>query len=125
MNEQRSFFPLYQQSAQNPTTQVGQLLPSVTVASNEITATASARISGTDKNNYCQIHIANTTTAWAYVSFGVFGAVVAATVATGYPVPPGMVRIVSVDEEVTGASVILGTTPGTSTGVIFTRGEGV
>jgi hypothetical protein len=123
MNEQRSFFPLYQQSAQNPTTQVGQLLPSVTVAAVD-TATASARLSGTDKNNYCQIQIANTSTAWAYVNFGLFGAVVAATVATGFPVPPGMVRIVSVDEEVTGASVILGTAAATGN-VVFTRGEGV
>lgn len=123
MNEQRSFFPLYQQSVQNPTAQVGQLLPSVTVAAVD-TATASARFSGSDKNNYVQIQIANLSASWAYVSFGVFGAVSTATVATGYPVAPNAVQIVSVDEEVNGASVILGTAAATGN-VIFTRGEGV
>jgi len=45
-------------------------------------------------------------------------------VASGYPVAPGAVVVVSVDSEVSGASVILaaGATAGN---VIFTRGEGL
>jgi hypothetical protein len=73
-----------------------------------------------------QIQIANTTNGWAYVNFGnlAIGAVTAATVATGYPVAPGAVVVVTVGGDVNGASVILasGATAGS---VIFTRGEGL
>lgn len=122
MNEQRAFFPLYTPSAQNPTAQTGTLAASVTVAATDASQ-ASARFSGTDKNNYCQIQISNVSTSWAYVNFGVFGAVAAATVASSYPVPPNAIAVVSVDEEVSGATVILGT-PAATGSVIFTRGEG-
>lgn len=129
MNEQRSFFPLYTQTQYvgNPgVASGGALQPSVTVAGVD-TATASAKFPGTNDNTYVQIQIANITTltaAWAYVNFGQFGAVTAATVATGYPVAPGSVVVVSVDPEVTGASVIMGTAAATAN-IVFTRGEGI
>lgn len=127
MNEQRSFFPLYTQTqltgASPATVTAGTLSPSVTVAAVD-TATASARLTGSAENTYVQIQIANLSTSWAYVNFGQFGAVVAATVAASYPVAPGSVAVVSVDPEVTGASVILGTAAATGN-VIFTRGEGI
>ncbi len=126
MNELRSFAPLYSQTqlAGNPVAPVpGSLQPSVTVAAVD-TATASAKFAGTNDNTYVQIQIANLSTSWAYVNFGQFGAVVAATVAASYPVAPGSVVVVSVDPEVTGASVILGTAAATGN-VILTRGEGI
>lgn len=134
-NEIRSFYPLYLRSSETPplggggpsTVVAGTLAPSVTVAATDAAPTASARFPGTDKNTYVQIQIANvstTLTSWAYVSFGVFGAVPNAAVATSYPIPPGAVVVVSVDPEVTGASVILGTAA-SAANVIFTRGEGI
>ena len=129
MNEQRSFYPMYLKSSETAvqggpsSVNAGVLSPSVTVAATDA-ATASAKFSGTNDNNYVQIQIANLSTSWAYVSFGVFGAVVAATAAASYPVAPGAVVVVSVDKEVTGASVILGTAAATGN-VIFTRGEGI
>lgn len=101
----------------------GSLAPATTVAGVDI-ATASARFSGTDNNNYCQIQIANLSTSWTYVNFGVFGNVTAATVAASYPVAPGSVVVVSVDKEVSGASVIHGTAAAVGN-VIFVRGEGI
>lgn len=124
MNEQRSFYPMYLRSSQTAgATTAGTLAPSTTVAAVD-TATASARFPGTDNNNYVQMQIANLSTSWAYVNFGIFGNVTAATVATGYPVAPGTVVVVSVDKEVAGSSVILGTAAATGN-VIFTRGEGI
>lgn len=129
MNDTRPFFPLYQKSsvAAGATT-AGTLQPSVTVTATNASATASTVFPGTDRNNYVQIQIANTTTSWAYVNFGVLlggQTVTAATVAASYPVAPGAVVVVSVDPEVNAASVILNIAPGTNTAVIFTRGEGV
>ncbi len=126
MNEQRSFFPLYTttQYTGNPAVASGgSLQPSVTVAATDASG-ASAKFSGVNENTYVQIQIANQTTSWAYVNFGQFGAVAAATVAASYPVAPGSVVVVSVDPEVTGASVILGTAAATGN-VVFTRGEGI
>ena len=125
--ETRRFFPLYGPSAGTPqgTTPAGSLLPSVSVTSTNASATASGVLSGTNNNSFCQIQIANTTTAWAYVNFGTQGAVTAATVASSFPVAPEAVVVVSVHSEVSGASVILGAAPGTNTAVIFTRGEGI
>lgn len=94
----------------------GSLQNSVTVAASTVAA-ASARIPFGGE----QIQIANTSTAWAFVNFGVLGAVVAATAAASYPVAPGTVVVVTVDTEVSGASVILATGTGD---VIFTRGRG-
>lgn len=121
MNDTRPFNPLYQKSSQTAgVTTAGTPQPSVTVAATAAAA-PSAIFPGVDRNNYVQIQIANQGTTWAFVNFGVFGAVTPATVAASYPVAPGSVVIVSVDPEVTGASVILAS--GTAS-VTFTRGEG-
>lgn len=121
--ETRAFFPLYSKlPAANGAAQ-GSLLPSTTVAATDA-AGNSGKFSGTEDNGSRQIQIANLSTSWAYVNFGVFGNMVAATVAASYPVAPGSVVVVTVDAEVTGASVILGTAAATGN-VIFTRGEGL
>lgn len=116
------FAPLYINS--NPPTQ-GGLLPSVTVAATNASATASTRIPGDTQTK--QIQISNTTNQWAYVNFGnlSLAAVTAATVAVSYPVSPGATIVVTVGTEVNGASVILAAAAGGSTAVIFTRGEGI
>jgi hypothetical protein len=101
-------------------TPAGTLVASVTVVG-AITATAVTLPAGYTR----QIQIANQTTAWAFVNFGIVGVVTAATVAGSYPVAPGAVVVVTVADEVTGASVILGTAPGTNTSVTFTRGNGI
>jgi len=121
MSEVRAFAPMYTPGAGNA---VGTLAPSTTITASVAAATNATAFAGTNVNYQQQLQIANTTTSWAYVNFGQLGAVVAATVAASYPVAPGAVVIVTVDKEVNAASVILGAAPGTSTGVIFTRGEG-
>lgn len=117
--ETRAFAPLYSPSSAGQG--VGGLQASVTVSATT-SAVASTVFPGTQVNGACQIQIANTTANWAYVNFGIVGVLAAATVASGYPVAPGAVVVVSVNSEVTGASVILG---GGSGNVIFTRGEGL
>lgn len=123
MNEQRSFYPMYLRSSETAgVATAGTLAPSVTVAATAA-AVASTIFPGTNNNNYVQIQIANTSAQWAYVNFGVLALTVpAATVATGYPVAPGSVVVVSVDKEVDAASVILASGTGN---VTFTRGEGI
>lgn len=124
-NEVRSFYPLYQKSSVSAgVSTAGTLQPSVTVAGTAA-AVASTVFPGTDRNNYCQIQIANQAAQWAYVNFGVLGGgltVTPATVAASYPVAPGSVVVVSVDPEVNAASVILASATGN---VTFTRGEGI
>lgn len=116
--EIRAFAPLYTKASASAN---GSLWPSVTVAGT--TTAASANLPGlTSSSDSNQILISNTTTAWAYVNFGLTGAVTAATVAAGLPVPPGASATVSVDSEVGAVSVILSTGTGN---VIFTRGEGI
>lgn len=116
------FAPLYVPSN---TTVAGSLLASTTVAATAA-AVASTVFSGQrSRNEANQVQIANTSAAWAYVNFGAIRdsfVVTAATVATGYPVAPGAVVIVTVDPEVNAASVILATGTGN---VIFTRGTGI
>jgi hypothetical protein len=130
MQDTQAFAPFYKRSVQTGTpntSQNGTLLPSVTVAAS-VAAAASTVFPGTDSNDSIQIQISNTTTAWAYVNFGVLlgGLTVpAATVATGYPVAPGAVVAVTVDKEVNAASVILGAASTGGTTVVFTRGAGV
>jgi hypothetical protein len=121
--EIRAFAPLYGPSAAaNTTGTAGSLLPSTTVSATS-SAVASGIFAGGVTSGRAQLQIANTSGAWAYVNFGNVGiGVTAATVAAGYPVAPGAVVVVSVDPEVNGASVILGTGTGT---VVFTRGEGL
>jgi len=127
MQDTEAFAPVYKRTVINAgsSNTAGTLQTSVTVTATNASATASGVIAGDNPNGNCQIQIANTTTAWAYVNFGILGAVTAATVAASYPVAPGAVVAVSVDPEVNAASVILGSAPGTNTAVIFTRGAGV
>jgi phage tail sheath gpL-like len=117
--ETRRFAPLYAPSAGGTG---GSLLPTVSVAAG-VAALASPQFPGMTTNQFVQILIANQSTSWAYVNFGVFGAVVTATLAASLPVAPNSSVIVSVANEVTGASVILAAA-GTGT-VSFTRGEGI
>jgi hypothetical protein len=127
MQDTKAFGPLYTRyNAVGPVQST--LAASTTVTSTNASATASTAFAGAAPSGKNQIQIANTTTAWAYVNFGVLlggRTVTAATVAASYPVAPGAVVAVTVDAEVNAASVILGVAPGTNTAVIFTRGEGV
>lgn len=125
MEDTRAFAPFYKVSVPGASGQTGTLYPSVTVAATAGGANPSAVIPGFGSGG-TQLQIANTSvTAWAYVNVGAIRdaqAVAAATVAASFPVPPQSVRVVSVDPEVNGASVIMGA--GTAN-VIFTRGQGV
>lgn len=117
--ETRAFAPLYAPSAGQV---AGGLLASTTVSASTA-STVSTQFSGSLVNGMVQIQISNTTSAWAYVNFGVLALGIAnATTASSYPIAPGSVVVVSVNSEVTGASVILSTGSGN---VIFTRGEGL
>jgi len=116
--ETRALAPLY-----NPTTSTtaGSLQSSLTVSAS--TTAAGGQLPGlTNQNDVDQIQIANEAAAWAYVNVGVQGNVTAVTAATGYPVAPGSVVVISVHPEVSGVSVILASGTGN---VIFTRGEGL
>lgn len=127
MQDTQSFAPEYKKSVTDgSTTTNGTLLSSVTVTANNSSATASTAIPGVTPNTNTQIQIANKSTSWAHVNFGVLRLTVTeATVATGYPVAPGAVVVVTVDPEVDGASVILDAASTGSSDVIFTRGGGV
>jgi redox-sensitive bicupin YhaK (pirin superfamily) len=127
MQDSQSFAPNYKRSvpvAGGASVQ-GALIASVTVAASAAAAASTEILASPGANNAMQI--ANTTTAWAYVNFGNLrvAAVTAAAVATGYPVAPGAVVVVTVDQEVNGASVILGAASTGDTSVIFTRGVGL
>ena len=132
MNELRPFYPLYLKSAETAvqggpsTVAAGTLVASVTVAAG-VAATASTVFPGTTQNSYNQIQIANKTSVWVHVNFGVLlggQTVTAPTLAASYPVAPGGVAVVTVDPEVNAASVISDGAPASSTSVIFTRGCG-
>jgi hypothetical protein len=120
--ETRAFQPLY--TPATGTGASGSLSASTTIAASTAAATTTAPFSGTANNQVVQIQVANQTSAWCFVNFGVFGAVTAATVAASYPVAPGAVVVVSVAAEVNSASVILAA-GGTAGSVTFTRGEGL
>lgn len=120
MLEVRPFAPLY--SATIPGGAAGTLQPCAFMGTTDAAA-PSPRFSGVDTNNFTQIQIANISTSWAWVNFGVFGAVVAAAVGVGYPVAPGAVVVVTVHPEVTGASAVLQTAAATGN-MSFTRGAG-
>lgn len=124
MQDTQAFAPFYKVSV--PGTQSGTLMPSITVAATAGGATASGVIPAQNCGG-SQIQIANTSTsAFAYVNFGAIRdsqTVTAATVAASYPVPPNSSKVVTVDPEVNGASVIMGTGGGAAN-VIFTRGNG-
>jgi hypothetical protein len=118
-----AFKPLY-----GPSTGIvqGSLLSSTTVAASTSAAASTRFQGGPSGGSICQIQIANQTNGWAFVNFGNLdiGAVTAATVASGYPVAPGGVVVVSVGDDVNGASVILAS-GSTSGNVTFTRGVGL
>lgn len=118
MSELFAFEPLYGPS--NGTTSAGNLNASVTVSASTTAASASlpGAQGGAAQRN---IQIANQTTGWAYVNFGTAN-LTAATAAASYPVAPGAVVIVTVNQEVNTASVILSTGTGS---VTFTRGVGL
>lgn len=67
-----------------------------------------------------QIQIANSSGQWAFVKFGAAG-LAAASVTADYPVGPGAVVVVTVDELATTAYCILASATGA---VYFTRGYG-
>lgn len=127
MQDTKAFGPQYvRYNAVGPVQ--ATLQPSVTVTASEASATASTVFPGSNGNGQTQIQISNTTSAWAYVNFGVLlggRSVTAATVAASYPVPPVTAVRITGDPEVNAASVILGAAPSGSAAVTFTRGEGV
>jgi ethanolamine transporter EutH len=102
---------------------VGTLAASTTIAAT-VAAAPTTIFAGTMTNYQQQIRVANQTSAWAFMNFGVFGNITAATVAASLPVAPGAVEVFTVDKEVSGASVILAA-GGTTGNVTFTRGEGL
>lgn len=97
----------------------GEVL-SVSVTATNASATASTILQSSDACCY----VANKTTAWAHVSFGVFGNVTAATV-NHIAVAPGTIKIFTVNTITTGASVILDAASTGSSVVMFTKGNGV
>jgi len=125
MQDTQAFAPFYKVSVPGAAGQTGTLMPSITVAATAGGATASGVIPGSGQLGN-QLQIANTsTTSWAYVNVGAIRdaqTVAVATVSASYPVPPLSAKVVTVDPEVNGASVIMGTGSGN---VIFTRGQGV
>lgn len=120
MQETRAFAPLY--TATIPGGAAGTLQPCAFMGTTDAAA-ASPKFPGTDTNNFTQIQIANISTSWAWVNFGVFGAVTPAAAGVGYPVAPGAVVVVTVHPEVTGASAVLQTAAATGN-MAFTRGAG-
>jgi hypothetical protein len=119
MNDTKAFAPFYKVGAGANS---GTLVPSVTVTASAGAASASDALPPQNSGGSA-LQIANqATTAWAYINFGKHGSVDAATVAASYPVAPGAVVVVSVDQEVTGASIILSAG---SSNVVLTRGNGV
>jgi hypothetical protein len=127
VDETRPFTPLYNQSQYingviNPGS--GNLVASATAVAG-VASSASAQFPGNfgSDNSVVQIRISNKTSTWVHVNFGQFGNIRAAT-GTDFPVPPGAVQVVTVDAEVSGATVISDGVPASSTVVVFTRGSG-
>lgn len=124
-DDTRSFFPIYIKSAPG---QTGQNSAGTVVAASNAAAVASTVFSGVNgNNNFQQIQVANKTSVWVHVNFGVLlgGTTVRAAVITDYPVAPGGVAVVSVDGEVNAASIFADGAPSGSTSVVFTRGQGI
>lgn len=121
MQDTQAFAPFYRVS-NTAASQAGTFLPSVTVAATAGGAIASGALLAPNSGS-SSLQIANTSlSAWAYVNVGVLGNITAATVAASFPVAPSTARVITIEPEVTGASVIMGT--GVAS-VIFTRGNGV
>ena len=125
MQDTQAFAPFYKVS-RPAASQAGPLFASVKVTVSDGGATASGVIAGAPTGPANQIRIANKTTAWAHINFGVVSQTVpAATVASSMPVAPGAVEVVTVEQEVDGASVILDAASTGGTTVVLTRGGGV
>lgn len=120
MNETRPFAPMYGPSTG---TTGGKLLPAVVVIG-AATHTASTQLCPSNSGQY-QLQIANKTSQWATVQVGVFGNVTAAVVGSGgYSVGPGGVSLITINDEVTGADVILDGAPSGSAQVVLQVGVG-
>jgi hypothetical protein len=125
--DNRAFAPLYTQRIPG-TTSVGECLPSTTVVAANASAVASTIFSGnTALNGQIAIRIANKTSVWVHVNFGVIGdgQVVRAATLNDFPVAPGSVEVMTVHPQVNAASVFADGAPAASTSVMFTRGDGV
>jgi hypothetical protein len=116
MSDITAFAPLYTVTGPN----AGTLIASVTLAAT--TASQAVVLPAGQASN--QIRISNQTASWAYVNFGIAGAVVAATVAGSMGIAPGAVEVIGIATEVTGATVILAA-GATTASVQFTRGNGL
>lgn len=122
MNDTRAFLPLYRLTT---AVAAGENVAGITVAAANGVSTPSAQFPGAASlNNYVQILVANKTSVWVHVSFGVLGAVRAATL-NDFPVAPGAVVVASVLPEVNACAVYADGAPAASTSVLFLRGEGV
>lgn len=132
MNELRPFAPLYQPTQntapgpglQATQTQQGQFLPGVIVAASNGASVNSTALPGTAGNNSpTQFYVANKTSVWVHVNFGVLGAVRAAAL-TDPGMPPGTVNVFSVAPECNAAAIFADGAPAASTSVVFHRGAG-
>lgn len=124
MQDTQAFAPFYKVS-QPSGSQGGTFYASTTVTANVTAATSSGPFSGAQVPGQNQIRVANKTTAWAHINFGVSENLTAATVAASPPVAPGAVEVFTADSEVNAASVILDAASTGSSSVVFTRGGGV
>lgn len=116
--ETRAFQPVYVKTNFSGSVP-GSLLPSVSVSAG--TTAVSGQLPFADNANQIQI-FNGSTTGTAYLNFGDSSSLPAATVATGYAVPPGGAFIITLSTEVSWGSVILSAGTGL---VTFTRGEGL
>lgn len=131
--EERPFAPLYNETqyiqtgaTSAPAAGTGSCVLSVTVAAANGVAVASAAFPGVSNNENNQIQVANKTSVWVHVNFGVLQspAIVRAATINDLPVAPGSVAVYTVDSEVNAASVFADGAPAASTSVVFTRGSG-
>lgn len=127
----RAFAPLYLRSQYQAgaITQTGSDHLSVTVAASNGVAVASVVFPGvTGANISCQIRVANKTSVWVHINFGVLNAsisqAVRAATLNDFAVAPGAVEVLTVDPEVNASSVFADGAPSGSTSVMFTRGSG-
>lgn len=119
-HDTRAFAPLYVPSTN--TTQ-GALQACATAVAG-VASSASTLFPGTNQNMSQAIQVSNKTSVWVHVNFGVFGNIPAATL-TNYAIAPGATVIVTVNPEVTGATVISDGAPAASTAILFARGDGL
>lgn len=127
MQDTKAFAPLYRQHVPRAN-QVGECFLSTTVAASNAVAVASTVFNGTNSlNSSNQIRVANKTSVWVHINFGLIldAQVVRAATLNDFPVAPGSVEVFTVAPEVNASSVFADGAPGGSTSVVFTRGDGV